>query len=82
MPVTELKTLLNLSREQCQKVMGSSLPSVSSALKDDWDRSAAAAALSSGRVLLVEYKTLSSSIVFNNHQYEMTLPFNFELSSS
>lgn len=42
-PVTELKTLLNLSREQCQKVMGSSLPSVSSALTDDWDRPAAAA---------------------------------------
>lgn len=47
LPVTELKALLNLSREQCLKVIDSSLPSVSSALTDDRGRAAAAAALSS-----------------------------------
>ncbi|KAK7887219.1 hypothetical protein WMY93_026840 [Mugilogobius chulae] len=42
-PVSELKTLLNVAREQCLKVMDSSLPFASFAPTDDRGRSAAAA---------------------------------------
>lgn len=41
-PITELRALLNLSREQCLKVIDSSLPSISSALTDDRGRAATA----------------------------------------